>query len=192
MSTKSRKILSEKKLLRDRMRLKLETSSRSARKRKSRSILKKLFGDAGFKRARTVLFYVSLPGEVDTVPMIARAIREGKKVVVPLVDLENKELKLYEIRDTRRDLRHGSFGVREPKPAPSRRVAPRKIDWAVVPGLAFDRKLRRLGRGAGYFDRFLKRLRRAAPKAGLAFSFQIIRRVPSERHDLKLTRLFTA
>lgn len=170
---------------------KLRAQDARLRRKKSRRIAEKLFSHAAFLRAKTVCFYVSLPSEVDTHPMIDRAIRMGKRVVAPLSDLENKELKLFEIKDRRKDLTKGRFGIWEPRADRKRRVSPKTLDWVIVPGVAFDRRKNRLGRGLGFYDRFLSRLTPRAVRAGLAFSFQIISRLPVERHDKTMHLIVT-
>lgn len=162
----------------------LKAQDPGERARKSLLIGTKLSGWSAYRTARTVCFFVALPTEVDTVPMIERALKEGKRVLVPRVDhLENKELKLYEIRDLQTDLSPGTMGIREPDPARSREAKASEADCILVPGLAFDRNGRRLGRGAAFYDKFLSSLRPDLPKAGLAFSFQVFPEIPYESHD---------
>ncbi len=173
------------------MKGKLSKLTLLARKKKSRVILNKLVKLSAYRRARTVCFFVGMPTEVDTCPMIQHAIDHGKRVLLPLVNLETKALKLYEVRDLKSDMRPGPFGILEPDPKITKRVSPKKADCVLVPGLAFDLKNRRLGRGAGFYDRFLKKLRPRTPKIGLAFSFQVVSEVPHEKHDVTLDRVLT-
>ncbi len=134
---------------------------------------------------------MSLPAEVDTHPMIERALRMGKRVVVPRVDLENKALKLYLITNLQSDLEEGTFGVMEPRLHKARPVDRREIHSVIVPGLAFDRTHHRLGRGAGFYDRFLGELGPSASKIGLAFSFQVVPTLPHESHDTTVDWVLT-
>lgn len=165
--------------------------SPSSRKAKSRRIREKLFGLGEFRRAGTVCFYVSLPAEVDTRDMIETALEQGKKVLVPLSNLKSRQLELYEIKDFKKDLKKGTLGIREPRPERTRRARAGEVECAVVPGLVFDKTNHRLGRGAGFYDRFLKKLKRAVPKIGLAYSFQVVESVPVEKHDVKLDKVLT-
>ena len=112
--------MKSKILLRRVIKKKLRAQSSRARRRKSRAVEKKLFGVRAFKKARCVCFYVSTPVEVDTRSMIDRALRAGKRVLVPRVR-GRRSLALYEI--IRRDgLKKGAFGIHEPNPAKARRA----------------------------------------------------------------------
>ena len=160
----------------------LSSQSREERDRKSRLIQKKLFGAAAFQSAGTICFYVALPVEVDMHPMIDASLKMGKKVLVPLVDLENKEIKLKEIRDFQKDLAPGMLGIPEPKPG-TRDADAGEVGCIIVPALAFDAKGYRLGRGGGFYDRFLSNLSPKVVTIGLAFSFQVFPQIPLEVHD---------
>ncbi len=180
-----------KESFRRRARALLKEQSLRLRSQKSSRIKKKLFRLRDFCKARTVLFYVSLPEEVQTGPMIRAALRQKKRVVVPLTDLKRKKLLLYELRQPDRDLHKGTLGIYEPVPGRCRPVRATEIDCVIVPGLLFDKKNRRMGRGGGFYDRFFGRLRRGIPKIGLAYSFQVVRRVPCQKHDKRLDRVIS-
>ncbi len=165
------------------MRSLLSAQSREERDLRSLRIQEKLFEHEAFRRAGVVCFFVSLPEEVDTRPMIAQALRSGKTVLVPLADLENKELKLYEIREPARDLAPGTLGIPEPRPERTRRAEAEEAHCVIVPGLAFSPTGERLGRGAGFYDRFLTGLPQGTPKIAVAFSFQVLPQIPQETHD---------
>ena len=179
-----------KKGLRQKMRALLSAQSGEDRKQKSRVIQKKLWRHPSFLNASTVCFYVALPMEVNTHPMIKESLKMGKKVLVPSVDLENKELKLKEIRDFREDLAPGALGILEPV-STSKKADARDVECCVVPGLAFDGHANRLGRGGGYYDRLLEKLPENAAKIGLAFSFQVLPKIPLENCDRPLDIVLT-
>lgn len=173
------------------MRSRLDTLSPEDRRKKSLKIQEKLFKLDAFRTARTVCFYVGTDKEIDTVPMIEESIRGGKRVLLPRVNLENKELKLFEIKNVRTELSPGALGILEPDPAKTRAASPSDIDCIVVPGLAFDTSNRRLGRGAGFYDRFLERLHSDTFKVALAFSFQVFPEIPHEPHDRSMDAVLT-
>jgi len=164
--------------------------SEDEKKRKSVQIWKRLKRLPEFKNADTVMFYISLPDEVDTERMIKESITAGKKVVVPVVNREKGIIEPSELKDYEKELEPGTFGILEPKPAYRRRVNTRDIDLVVVPGVAFDRCGNRLGFGAGFYDRFLKGLR-GVPFVGLAFDFQLKNRLPSGLHDISMDIIIT-
>ena len=134
----------------------------------------------------TVLAYWPLPDEVDIRPLIDQLVAEGKTVVLPKVTGdETMELRRY---TSRADLQEGAFHIMEPIGEPFTDYD--KIDVALIPGLAFDAAGHRLGRGKGYYDRFLSTsLLSLAPrhlplKIGVCFPFQRVSKVPSEPHDV--------
>ena len=140
----------------------------------------------GFDRAGTVLLYVSaFPEEFDTRPMIRLAIERGKRVVLPTVDRRLKTLRLFEVADFDHDLIPGHRGIPEPRPG-CPEVDPLDVDWALVPGLAFDLRGHRLGRGAGHYDRLLPKLRPEVPRWALILDAQWVDDLPVEAHDQPL------
>ncbi len=181
----------EKKRLRVLMKARLSEQTRADRDRRSHAVAVKLLKEPAFIKARHVLFYVSMPEEVDTLELIDRAVESGKKVSAPRVDTARHALDLFEIR-SRKELKPGALGILEPDPDRARRSDASEIDCVIVPGLAFDRSGRRLGRGAGFYDRFLATLRPTVAKIGLAFSFQLTEEeLPEESHDRRLDKVLT-
>ncbi len=182
-----------KESLRQLMRQKLQAQSPGDRKKKSLIIEEKLFSLDAFKKASVVCFYVSLPAEVDTAQMIDRALEAGKRVLVPRVNREAQEppLQLYEIKDRQKDLEKGAFGIMEPLPSRTRLADAQEIGCVIAPGVAFDRANHRLGRGKGFYDRFLAGIGPGVAKIGVAFSFQIVDEVPRVGHDVRLDLVIT-
>ncbi len=154
-------------------------------KKKSNIIRGKLFSLPKFKKAETVLFYVSKDNEVYTHDMI-RDLLGKKKIIVPVTDLKNKDLILSELNDFS-DLEPGYYGVLEPKKI--KKVSPSGIDIVIVPGIAFDRKGNRIGYGVGYYDIFLKKTK--ALKIGLAYDFQIVDEIKTEDFDVSVDVVVT-
>lgn len=135
-----------------------------------------------FRDARTVLAYMSIPGEVPTQEFIDKW-RGDKRIAIPLVVGESLELYEYDPDH----LTAGYKGIMEPS-ADAVPVDPSEIDLALVPGVAFcrkDGKLWRLGRGKGFYDRLLTRL--SCPTAGIFFSFRLLPDLPLDPWDLPLS-----
>ncbi len=136
--------------------------------------------------------YVAIDGEVETRPLLAQALADGKQVAVPVTRPRGRRLLAIQIQDPHRDLRKkGPYGIPEPVKISQREVSVKDLDLVIVPGVAFDRAGRRLGRGMGYFDRFLERVPRSVPRVGLAFRFQVVRRLPWEGHDQPVSKVIT-
>lgn len=145
----------------------------------SQAPLSRLEAHPAFRAARVVLAYHSLPDEVDTRAFLRRWCGR-KQLLLPVVDGDDLYLAPYEGEAA---LAAGAFGIGEP--TGRRFAAYDTIDVAVVPGLAFDQAGRRLGRGRGYYDRLLPRLRREGCRLlGLCFDFQRVAQVPVDATDV--------
>ncbi len=143
-----------------------------------------------WRRAETVHAYVgALPGEVETRPLIEAALAEGKRVVCPRVAWRPARLEHYAVQALA-ELVENERGLWEPDPARAAAVEAGEIDLVLVPGLAFDRAGRRLGLGAGFYDRFLGVLG-ATPKIALAFNLQVIDQVPTTVRDVSVDWIVT-
>jgi 5-formyltetrahydrofolate cyclo-ligase len=156
------------------------------RQAKSQVIEVKLFELKEIQKAKTVLFYASLPGEVDTFAMILKAIELKKHICLPIV-VETQRKMIPTLTNNVADLKRGPCGTLEPRYDDSLEVSLKDIDAVIVPGLAFDKSNNRLGRGAGYYDRFLSGLPSTTTTIGLAFDFQVTDRLPVEEHDVPLS-----
>ncbi len=189
MSLESIKTAKEK--IRQEILLRLRKQKKQDRLKKSLSILEKLFGCCEFKRAKTVLFYASFDGEVETLEMMKQSLTLGKKIALPNIDTKNKTIFPAYVHDLKEDLVLGPYGIHESRHKEQHPVSLDQIDLSIVPGVAFDRDNYRLGRGAGYYDRFLCRLSKKIPAIGLAFDFQIVNCLPRQEHDIPMTRVIS-
>jgi 5-formyltetrahydrofolate cyclo-ligase len=145
----------------------------------------------GWSAARTVLLYVSaFPEEIGTGRLLAIAYEAGRRVILPRVDLAERRLRLHRVDDPRSDLRPGVLDIPEPH-AGLPEVAPEVVDWALVPGVAFDERGYRLGRGAGHYDRLLPAMRPDCACWALAFGCQLVPALPVEPHDIALDGITT-
>ena len=170
---------------------KIKAYSRLEKTRKSAIIKDKLFNKEEFKKAKVVMFYVSLKDEVNTLSMIDEAVQAGKRVCVPVILKEDKRLIAGEIKDRKADLEKQHFGIYQPKAGHVQEVPLKDIDLVVVPGIAFDKNNVRLGRGHGYYDRFLCALPDKTRTIGLAFDFQVIENLPKDPHDIPVWKTIT-
>lgn len=171
---------------------KIKLCSDLEKTRKSGIIKDKLFNEEGFKKAKVVMFYVSLKDEVDTLSMIDEALKVGKRVCVPVIFKEDKRLVAGEIKDRNEDLESQHFGIYQPRQGRVKEVPLHDIDLVVVPGIAFDRNNVRLGRGHGYYDRFLSGLPEKTRTIGLSFDFQVVDSLPRDSHDIPVSKTLTA
>ncbi len=129
----------------------------------SAEILAVLEAHPAFRAAHIVLLYYSLKDEVDTHEFVRKWSRE-KRILLPVVVGDNLELRVYTGPE---DLATGAYGIEEP--TGERFTDYAAIDFAAIPGVAFDAAGNRLGRGKGYYDRLLPHL--TAFKAASVFLF---------------------
>ena len=141
-----------------------------------------------WRRAKSVLIYAPIAGELDIWPLLATALLSRKLVALPKYLAATRNYAAFEIKHPEADIELGKFGIREPGQS-CIEVKLNDLDLVLVPGLAFDLHGRRLGRGKGYYDRFLKAVR--GTTCGVAFEEQIVREVPVEPHDVHLNCILT-
>ncbi len=143
-----------------------------------------------YRAARLLISYCAKEDEVQTRPIIERALAEGKRVAVIVTHVSSKTLSFSEISSFEGDLAPGAFGILEPRPGRSRPVSLSQADVILVPLVAWDERGRRIGYGAGYFDRALAGAKRTT-KVGLALESQRLAHIPEARHDVPLDIIVT-
>lgn len=136
---------------------------------------------------RVAMTYLAMPDEFDTGPLFELA--QGKSLAAPRVDWSQGTMEAARISDLS-ETQSVALGVREPLPT-AEHVSPDSLDLVLVPGLAFDPAGRRLGRGKGFYDRFLARLPASVVTVGVGFQFQVVAEVPAEAHDVRVGWLLT-
>ena len=148
----------------------------------SSAFINRLKDNSHFLHAQTLLLYSALPDEVPTQTLIDELVAQGKTVLLPrVVSDTDMELRRY---SGPADLQQGAFGIMEPTGELFTDYD--TIDVAVIPGMAFDDEGHRLGRGKGYYDRFLAKLPPTTYKIGLCFSWQRVNHVPTDDHDIPM------
>ncbi|MDR3194092.1 MAG: 5-formyltetrahydrofolate cyclo-ligase [Tannerella sp.] len=136
-----------------------------------------------FRQARCIACYHALPDEVQTAGFLEKWYRD-KQILLPAVNGDVMTFLPYEGKNA---LREGAFHIMEP--IRLREELPAEPAVIIVPGMAFDRQRNRLGRGKGYYDRFLSA--HPAPAVGVCFQFQLFDRIPVDGHDRKMTWVVT-
>ena len=136
-----------------------------------------------------VAVYLASPQEIDLSPFIRKMLESGVKVVTPRWNGETYELAVLKGLDDAH-LRQGPMGILEP--AEAEIVSPKKVEVWLVPGLAFTRSGKRLGYGGGWYDRLLAEAPKNACRIGIAHSFQVADDLPSEPHDILLSKVVVA
>lgn len=175
-------IIDQKKQLRKAIKGKLAIMSDQERYEKSMRILEKLEQQAFFAEQTMIMAYWSFQYEVDTHPFVQKWYK-SKRIFLPCIKNDTLEVVEYTGIECMQNL--GSHGIMEPAGDPIKHID--EIGLIIVPGLAFDLEGRRLGRGKAYYDRFLNSTK--AIRAAVCFRSQIVDRVPSEPHDLKMNHV---
>jgi len=151
--------------------------------KKSRGIREKLFLMPEFMNSKTIAFYISFGSEVFTHSMIKELL--GKKRILAPKTTDN-EIIFSEIGDFN-ELKPGKFNILEP--VDIKEADHNKIDLIIVPGIVFDKKGHRIGYGYGFYDKLLKKIN--CKKIGLAFSLQIVDKIPKEDYDVAVDKIVT-
>ncbi len=142
-----------------------------------------------YRRAEIVMVFLSLTGEPDTTPLVLRAWQDRKRVLAPRVSWEQRRMLPVEIRSLTADLTVTGVGLREPVAGTPIPVS--LIDLVVVPGLGFDVDGNRLGRGRGFYDRFLANPEFRGVACALAFEQQLVPELPAGPLDRPVDLLVT-
>jgi len=132
-----------------------------------------------FRRAHTVALFSALKDEPATDDVLRRWA-SCRRIVLPRV--EGEEMDFYDYRPE--ELASGSFGILEPQRGIP--CDPGEIDLVIVPGVAFTRSGCRLGRGRGYYDKYLSRSGFRAAKIGVCYLHQLVGELPVEPHDVRM------
>ena len=158
---------------------------------KSLAISKRLFGMDEFKKSKTVFCFLSTLFEVQTEKIIRESLRLGKHVLVPLLDPEEGNLQASRIPSMDIDFMIGKYGIKQPTLKSRDIVACSNIDFVVVPGLAFDNIGNRIGYGAGFYDKFFKKISCDVTRVAVSYDFQLLNLVPHSDLDEPVHFLIT-
>jgi 5-formyltetrahydrofolate cyclo-ligase len=156
----------------------------------SLALCDRLWASPLVRGAATVLAFVPLPGEADIRPLLGRVLQSGRRLCLPRVEWGSKSMVAATV-ESLSELVEGRHQILQP-PEGNPEVAEGDLDAVLVPGLAFDERGARLGRGAGFYDRFLARpgLRRGMV-CGVAFEVQMVQDVPTDPWDVRLDAIAT-
>jgi 5-formyltetrahydrofolate cyclo-ligase len=171
-------------------RARLRALSPEARAAAGERIAERVWTIPEISSARAILLYASLPEEVPTDAIGREALRRGITVTYPRCLPETRLMTLHVLKELEQLREAGSYGIREPHLA-CPVLALRDVDAILVPGLAWDRKGGRLGRGAGYYDRLFADPDCRAFRCGLFFAAQEIDALPLDPWDVPIDAIVT-
>lgn len=176
----SRRLHRAKQRMRELLVQKRRILSAQARQEYSAAILEQLEQMTCFREAKTVLLYYPMNNEVDVLPLFKGYKRE-KTLLLPVS--HRKSMTVHPYKDNAH-MHRGKFHI--PEPTTPAYTGP--IDLIVLPAVAFDKQGKRLGRGGGYYDRFLQ-LHPESTLIGVGYDFQLVNEVPTAKYDQKVHRV---
>ena len=202
--------MTEKEKVRKEIKAKLNATSEEYRREASARIAlnalnipemkeQKRTGFLGLKKtAKTVLAYCSVGKEPATLALIDSLLKSGRKVCLPLctdLDEEGRRTGAFDAMEARAitsfdDLTAGAYGIPEPK-ADTEHVPPEAIDIIILPCVGCDRQCRRIGHGAGYYDKYLKTVRKDCFTMALCYEEALADELPVEEHDMPVDAVVT-
>lgn len=181
--------MTSKAAIRKHLREVLAAMDEAQRHQKSLTACSLIAASPEFAAARVVMLFLSTPTEIDTAPLALKCWQAGKTVVVPKVSWEQRRMLPVEISSLNGGMAITGPGVREPiggQPIPVD-----FLDLVIVPGLGFTDDGHRIGRGMGFYDRFLAQPEFLGVSCGLGFEEQVIAQLPVLDHDMPLAMLAT-
>lgn len=182
-SNNSEVISAKKTKIRKQIRELKKLISETQKQQEANAVFDKIETLSEFKAAKSVLLYWSTPDELPTHEVVEKW-SSIKQVILPTLVGEGLALKSYLAGGK---MKQGALGIWEPD---SSENYTGNIDLVIVPGVAFDRKKNRLGRGKGFYDRFFKN--NNFIKIGVGFNFQFLTEVPSTKLDIRMDKVITS
>lgn len=176
----------QKAALRERIHEALQKVSPAVRAVESIELCDRL--EPQLQSAHTILFFAPLPDEPDIWPLLEKLLPTKKNCALPAFDSTTRIYSARRVQNLTTDFAAGKFGIREPS-ASCAEIPLEKFDLILVPGIAFDLRGHRLGRGRGFYDRLLAKAH--GIKCGVAFDKQIVKETPAGTHDVRMDFIAT-
>jgi len=173
----------DKKELRKYIKSQVSSISSEDREVLSKSVTESILITPEWKKAEEVFLFSSIPDEIDTKYLIESALSENKRVILPVIRGEEIDLYYYDSNK----IVVGTFGILEPS-TDSEKATVGDIDLAIIPGRAFTKEGKRLGRGKGYYDRLLPSL--SCLKWGICYPCQIVDDIAVDPWDIPMDKVF--
>ncbi|EEH96537.1 5-formyltetrahydrofolate cyclo-ligase [Clostridium tertium] len=179
----------EKKVLRNKILEIRDSLNNNEKELMDNKIFNELINTDLYKRSINIFIYISFSNEINTRNIIEKAFKDKKNVFIPKVYKDDKLMKAIKLNSID-ELKKNSMGILEPIDD-SNYIEKENIDLIVVPGVVFDKECNRIGYGGGYYDRYLKDIKSKENKIALAYDLQIVDKIESEVHDIKVDYIIT-
>ena len=183
-------ITEQKRQIRQEMRKILKTQDKLIKKKADEKIFRNLCKNTCVQQSDLILCYYAMPEEPATQEFISEMLRQGKKIALPKCDMSYKgNMMFYEIKNLfSEEIQSGAFGI--PEPVNNYPIELTSNSIILVPALAFTRQGKRLGRGGGYYDRFLYQYPELH-KIGICYDSMLMQNLPCELHDCYVDVIIT-
>ena len=190
--------MTEKELVRKEIREKIKATSEEYRNRASAAISLNVLTMPEVRDAKTILAYCSVGTEPATLALISKLLESGKRVCLPLctdLDEEGHRTGTVDAMEARAiksfdDLVPGAYGIPEPAPD-TEMMLPEYVDLIILPCLSCDRNCNRIGHGAGYYDKYLSKIRTDCFTLAMCFEEVLTDEIPTEPHDRPVDAVVT-
>jgi len=186
-------VFNEKKILRKEILTKRKNIDIVEKEKMDRKISKKFYESKYYREAKNIFIYISYDSEINTKEIINKALKDNKKIYVPTTEFKTRLMDAVEITSLD-NLIESEYGILEPS-AEEAHINPNELDLIIVPGVAFDRNGGRMGYGAGFYDRYFKKINKdnikKIKKLALAYDFQILEKIPMNEQDVPVSYIIT-
>ena len=186
-------IFNDKKMLRKEILAKRKNIDIAEKEDMDKKIVDKFYESKYYKEAKNIFIYISYDSEINTKEIINKALIDNKRVYVPRTEFKTRLMDAVEIASLD-NLIESEYGILEPA-MEEPHIEPDELDLIVVPGVAFDRNGGRMGYGAGFYDRYFKRISKdrmeKIKKLALAYDFQILEKIPMDEQDVPVNYIIT-
>jgi 5-formyltetrahydrofolate cyclo-ligase len=186
-------IFNEKKALRKEILSKRKNIKEIEKEKMDKRISDKLYESKFYNEATNIFVYISYDSEIDTKGIINKALKDNKRIYVPRTEFETRTMDAVEIKSFNKLIK-SDYGILEPSKNEAC-IDPNELDLIVVPGVAFDRDGGRMGYGAGFYDRYFKKITedniKRITKLVLAYDFQVLDKVPMSEQDVPVDYIIT-
>lgn len=186
-------IFDDKKVLRKRILTERKNINVVEKEEMDNKILDKFYKSEYYRKSKKIFIYISYDSEINTKGIINKALKDNKKIYVPRTEFKTRLMDAVEITSLD-NLVESEYGILEPS-IKQPHINPNEIDLIVVPGVAFDKQGGRMGYGAGFYDRYFKKINednmKKITKLALAYDFQIIEKVPMDEQDIPVNCVIT-
>lgn len=176
--------------LRDQIKFRINQTPQDELEKASSTIFKKLAELEDYQKAKTIAVYSSLDDEVNTKKIISKIIADKKTLLFPRIDIDTQKMEFCPVESPTDQLRTGKHGILEPL-SNIKAVETTHTNLILVPGRVFGIQGQRIGRGKGYYDKFLEKTNQAT-RIGIGFESQVTTaNIPQFSHDQKMDFILT-